>query len=418
MAYTFDAFLAADPSNPANVAANASITIWDPADPSKSPVAITDLTGVEIPNPITVNANGFGPAFTSDTLDRVGWSGGGFEGFFTSYEGMKNEAVDARAAAEAAASSAGAAAQADLEARIAAGDFQGQPGQDGSNVLPTDTAIKNAITTPGTETQVALSATYAPRGHYDYTTPTTPMMEYATTAGSGRIFHLLSGAGSTSEIMGIGVDNPDSKGVTISCKSSGNIGLGVNLETTSTDTSFGYLGAVLSAGVGMELRKGSQNGGTLLSLRADYGGTGTILSWGQGVGNTKGRISENGNLTLTNAEFSIKSADTNQSQVRTSVSSGGTQSAHYVYSGTPNLWFPNAVASYSNSMVFQQGAAAAIGGETMNNMLHFQGGDSIGFHGVTPVPRQTVAAAATDAATTQTLVNDIRAKLIAKGLIQ
>lgn len=40
-----------------------------------------------------------------------------------------------------------------------------------------------------------------------------------------------------------------------------------------------------------------------------------------------------------------------------------------------------------------------------------------GFYGVSPVARQTVTAAATDAATTQALVNDLRAKLIAVGLI-
>jgi hypothetical protein len=41
---------------------------------------------------------------------------------------------------------------------------------------------------------------------------------------------------------------------------------------------------------------------------------------------------------------------------------------------------------------------------------------SIGFYGTTPIARQTLAAAATDAASTQALANDIRAKLIALGL--
>ena len=45
-------------------------------------------------------------------------------------------------------------------------------------------------------------------------------------------------------------------------------------------------------------------------------------------------------------------------------------------------------------------------------------GTAVGFYGVTPVARATVAAAATDAATTQTLVNDLRAKLVALGLVQ
>jgi nitrous oxidase accessory protein NosD len=45
-------------------------------------------------------------------------------------------------------------------------------------------------------------------------------------------------------------------------------------------------------------------------------------------------------------------------------------------------------------------------------------GTTAGFYNVTPTSRQTVASAATDAATTQTLVNDLRAKLIALGLLQ
>ena len=41
----------------------------------------------------------------------------------------------------------------------------------------------------------------------------------------------------------------------------------------------------------------------------------------------------------------------------------------------------------------------------------------IGFFGATPVVKPTVRAAATDAATTQTLANDIRTALIALGLV-
>jgi len=43
--------------------------------------------------------------------------------------------------------------------------------------------------------------------------------------------------------------------------------------------------------------------------------------------------------------------------------------------------------------------------------------DKISFYGVTPVVRASIAAAATDAATNLTLTNDIRTKLIARGLV-
>ena len=106
MALTFDPIFAADPNNPSVVASNAAILIYDPADAGKAPVTLTDVTGAALPNPITVNKNGFGPAFQHATLDRLAWSGGGFTGYFTSYDGMKAVAVAAQAAAETAGATA------------------------------------------------------------------------------------------------------------------------------------------------------------------------------------------------------------------------------------------------------------------------------------------------------------------------
>lgn len=155
MPFTYDAVFAVDPANPANVAKSASITIFDPADATQAPVAITDPTGMPLPNPMTLDAAGMGPAFQHPTLARVGWKGAGFVGYFTSYEGMYNETQAARSAAQTAAATAGAAAQADLQARITAGQFKGA---DGANVLPTDTAITDAINNTGSATREALLA--------------------------------------------------------------------------------------------------------------------------------------------------------------------------------------------------------------------------------------------------------------------
>lgn len=121
MAYTFDAISAIDPDNPERVASNASITIFAPGDPSMTLIAITDTSGVPLENPITVNDLGFGPAFMAD-IDRVAWSSGDLGGFFSSYEGIKNEAVAARNEADAAALDAAAArAAAELAASNAGG---------------------------------------------------------------------------------------------------------------------------------------------------------------------------------------------------------------------------------------------------------------------------------------------------------
>lgn len=206
MAYSYDQIFAADPANPANIATNASITIFAPGDGTMTPIPITDPDGQSLANPITVNANGFGSAFSHATLDRVAWAGGGFTGFFTSYEGMKEEAVAARAAAEAAETEAAAAAATTVTTAAVSDSGRliltkadtttvdagpvigptgpvGPKGADGSNVLPTDTAIKDAINNTASETRGALNATYAPKSlETSKLDKTEAATTYATTA--------------------------------------------------------------------------------------------------------------------------------------------------------------------------------------------------------------------------------------------
>ncbi|MBD1541008.1 hypothetical protein G9E11_01805 [Arthrobacter sp. IA7] len=183
MAFTFDHIEARDPNIPSLVASNASILIFEPGDETKTPLVITDTSGSPLPNPVQVNALGYGPAFMHATLDRVAWAGGGYTGFFTSYEGMKQVAVDAKAAAENAEAGANAAASTVVtqaavngsgrlilkkadETTVDAGPVigpkgdKGDKGNDGANVLPTDTAIKQAIENPSSDTRGALNATF------------------------------------------------------------------------------------------------------------------------------------------------------------------------------------------------------------------------------------------------------------------
>ncbi|TLM87200.1 polysaccharide deacetylase family protein [Pseudarthrobacter sp. NamE5] len=172
MPYTFDEIFAKDISNPGVVARNASIKIFDPADPAKAPIAILDTTGSPLPNPITVDAQGMGPAFQHPTLARVGWEGGGKSNYLTSYEGMYNETQGAKTAAQAAANDAataaadrvtsatvngsgkliltkGTGATVDAGSVIGPKGDKGDKGADGSNVLPTQQAIVEAITNDG-----------------------------------------------------------------------------------------------------------------------------------------------------------------------------------------------------------------------------------------------------------------------------
>jgi hypothetical protein len=148
MAYTFDQIFAADPSNPENVAGDATVTIFAPGDATMTPLAITAPDGSPLANPIPVNANGFASAFTHETLDRVAWSGGGFTGFFTSYEGLKNVAVDAQTAATDSAQQATLAAGAAAASAALAG-------------APADTAVAAVVNGEGSATRAALDARYA-----------------------------------------------------------------------------------------------------------------------------------------------------------------------------------------------------------------------------------------------------------------
>lgn len=140
---TFDPIFAADPDNPELIAQDASITIFDPDDASMTPITITDATGSPLPNPVTVNDKGWGPAIKTPTgpgeLFRIGWSGAGFEGFFTSYEGMRDATLAAKASAETAALEAAASA-----ALVGA---------------PADTAVETLVKAPGSATAMALSDT-------------------------------------------------------------------------------------------------------------------------------------------------------------------------------------------------------------------------------------------------------------------
>ena len=169
MAYTYDAIFAVDPNSPSNVARNASILIFDPNDATKTPVTLTDITGSPIANPITVNQHGFGPAIKHATLDRLAWEGAGMSGVFTSYEGMKEEAVAARVAAQNAATSAGQAATIHLDELIAAGNFEGPAGPlTNLSVGTVETAAGNPLTDEivrsellnGVRTKAALTASY------------------------------------------------------------------------------------------------------------------------------------------------------------------------------------------------------------------------------------------------------------------
>lgn len=147
MAYSYDYLDARDPSNAAVKAANASITIFAVGDVAKTPLTLTTLDGQPLANPITVNANGYGPPFMHATIDRVAWSGGGFEGTMTSYEGMKAEAVAARSAADTASANAASSATSAANSAALVG-------------APADSAMAAAAGNAGSQYRVATDGLY------------------------------------------------------------------------------------------------------------------------------------------------------------------------------------------------------------------------------------------------------------------
>lgn len=73
----------------------------------------------------------------------------------------------------------------------------------------------------------------------------------------------------------------------------------------------------------------------------------------------------------------------------------------------------------SGILAYEAGAGNRLAFESQASVIKLGRRQSeMGFYGATPISRQTVSAAATDPATTQALVNDLRDKLIALGLVK
>jgi len=169
--YFYDMDLVVDPLNPSNVVANGLVSIYDPADTAGvTLLALKDPSGLPLPNPLPSNANGFLPPRIA-TVPQTMWKSGGFTGYFNSYKGLRDESVAAVTAAQSAANDASAAAAQVVTtatvdgagalvltkasgATVNAGNVKGQKGDkgdkgdkglDGSNVLPTETAVQEAV---------------------------------------------------------------------------------------------------------------------------------------------------------------------------------------------------------------------------------------------------------------------------------
>jgi hypothetical protein len=166
--YAFDPQLVADPVT-FQRAANASITVYDVADTSNStPLALTDMNGLPLTNPLTSTADAIIGAFQT-TSPQVKLVGGGLSIPVGSFQSVLDQATAAKtfvqgigvAATNTGAPGSNAAVAIDTNGQFTFTVPQGPIGPAGSNVLPTDTAIANAVndTTPSA-TRAALDALY------------------------------------------------------------------------------------------------------------------------------------------------------------------------------------------------------------------------------------------------------------------
>jgi hypothetical protein len=140
--YPLDMQLVVDPLNPENVVRDGDVYLYDPSDlAGVSPIAIKDPSGLPLTNPLKSNAYGFTrPCIV--TIPRVKWKSGMFEGFFYSYDGLRNEAIAAKVAAQDSATAASNSA-----ALVGA---------------PADAAIAAAVNGTGI-TRTALNAAFVPK---------------------------------------------------------------------------------------------------------------------------------------------------------------------------------------------------------------------------------------------------------------
>jgi hypothetical protein len=168
--YPFGMQLAVAPLDENNIIRDGEVWIFEPSDANGvSPLALTDLSGLPMTNPLRSNAFGNTRPFIT-TVPQVKWKSGVHEGLFDSFKGMFDEAAAAKLAAQDAAVNAADGAAAELALRIEAGEFQGPPGPLTDIVIgtvetvagnPLDDDIISSEIEFGTKTKAVLSATYA-----------------------------------------------------------------------------------------------------------------------------------------------------------------------------------------------------------------------------------------------------------------
>jgi hypothetical protein len=270
----------------------------------------------------------------------------------------------------------------------------------------------------------------------------------------GYMYHLLAGTsfgGASAAILAIGLDNGAGGAGILIANKKGNRGMVVAQQATiNSATAYGILvtnSSTLAPAVRIEQNvSGAADALQLVAFGAPtatqnllYVSDTTGEAWsiraatGELGGQRTLKISNKAAGAVANYLQLSTSGSANSSNTRKSYH-GAVEDVFYGATGGAGQYYPYKIL-HTGSTLRIQTAANIISADPLaplpsefgtasdhivvshaNGLTLAAAAGKLGFYGATAVVKATLAAAATDAATTQTLVNDIRAKLIALGL--
>jgi hypothetical protein len=288
----------------------------------------------------------------------------------------------------------------------------------------------------------AVRAALVPRGNTNFIgTPGVPFLQVANASDQAAI-HLTQGVGFTGAyLMGIGNDNGDKPGLLISNKAAGK---GQVIKQNSTITSATAYGLQVdqqsTQAAGVRLEMNVDGGADLLQLLnlTTQASTATKLLY---VGDSAGQIgfirAKDGVLQWQrNVRVTDNPADSAARYLEVSTSDGANSSAtsknflgatsHTFFTGTGSAgqYWPYRFFGTGSTFSLQTAGALTAAAPTdprpsevsaWNSILAVKN-NQLGFFGVTPVGKRATTADATDLTTAITLVNALKADLIALGL--
>ena len=414
--YPYVATLAVDPVTLV-AAKGATGQIFAPADTSfASPLTATDATGNPIP--LTANADGILPSFYA-TAPAVNWRSGAYVFPLVTSQPLEGPKGDTGERGN--------------------DGMDGQDGLPGVNAVPTADAVATYATTPGNPVNTALSATFVSLEGTDGievlkpSTDTRPgVWEWIHDSPSGYLFHLMTGVNNSAPIFGLGIDNGGT-GIFINNKKTGKgISIQQNDSITSA-TAYGIYGSQKSKVaplIHIDQEDGAQKSLRFFTLEStdEFREVVEVISpGGKGgyIAAKSGKIRWRSDIeAVSGARFVAKSNAVSTDADHVFVQNNAVRLA--TWNGAAGGFWQKRISQTGQSMSLEL-ADGTSGGPDAVPAAWFKAveakqtnglasGTQLGFFGSAPVTRRILSPAATDAATTQQLANNLRQALVDLGL--